>query len=67
MNNVNNNIPVGVSFEYIKLEESIEFFCARWGKRKVAKKYAQFTDKGTTKKICNGCYGNLMLKVNQKK
>ena len=25
MNNVNNNIPVGVSFEYIKLEESIEY------------------------------------------
>lgn len=62
MNNVNNNIPVGVSFEYIKLEESIEFFCARCGKRKVAKKYAQFIDKGTTKKVCNGCYGNLMSK-----
>lgn len=67
MNNVNNNIPVGVSLEYIKLEESIEFFCVRCGKRKVAKKYAQFTDKGATKKVCNGCYGNLMSKVNQKK
>ena len=67
MNNVNNSIPVGVSFEYFTLEESIEFFCARCGKRKVAKKYAQFTDKGSTKKVCNGCYGNLMSKVNQKK
>lgn len=67
MNNVNNNIPVGVSLEYIKLEESIEFFCVRCGKRKVAKKYAQFTDKGATKKVCNGCYGNLISKVNQKK
>ena len=37
MNNVNSNIPVGVSFEYVKLEESIEFFCARCGKRKISK------------------------------
>ena len=64
MNNVNNNIPVGVSFEYIKLEESIEFFCARCGKRKISKKYAQFTDNETTKKICNACYGNLKSKAN---
>lgn len=63
MNNVNSNIPVGVSFEYVKLEESIEFFCARCGKRKISKKYAQFEDNGTTKKICNACYGNLLSKT----
>ena len=66
MNTAKDNIPIGTTFEYIKLDASIEFFCVRCGKRKVAKKYAQFTDSGTTKKVCNGCYGNLMSKDNSK-
>ena len=64
MNNAKDNIPIGITFEYIKLDASIEFFCARCGKRKIAKKYAQFADKGTTNTICNACYGNLKSKAN---
>lgn len=48
------------SYEYKKLDESIEFFCFRCGKRKISKKYAEIQVAGSTKKICNGCYGRLL-------
>lgn len=48
--------------EYVKLDESIEFFCSRCKKRKISKKYAQYQINGVTKKLCNGCYGNLLSK-----
>ena len=50
----------GAVVEYIKLEDSIEFFCARCGKRKVSKKFGQYQEDGTPKKLCNGCYGRLL-------
>lgn len=52
----------GVVCEYIKQDESIEFFCDRCNKRKIAKKYAQCIINGKTKRICNGCYGSLLSK-----
>lgn len=64
MNNTNEMIYDGIEFEYIKLEESVEFFCYRCGKRKIARKYAQFMKNGESKKICNACYGNLLSKRN---
>lgn len=48
------------SYEYKKLDESIEFFCFRCGKRKISKKFAEIHVGGLTKKICNGCYGRLL-------
>lgn len=48
-------------YEYKKLDENIEFFCFRCGKRKISKKYAEIQMDGSTKKICNGCYGLLLL------
>lgn len=51
-----------IDFEYIKLDENIEFICDRCGKRKISKKYAQFTKNGAYLKICNACYGNLLSK-----
>lgn len=50
----------GVICEYVKLDESIEFFCDRCKQRKISKKYAQYQINGTTYKICNGCYGKLL-------
>ncbi len=47
-------------YEYKKLDESIEFFCFRCGKRKISKKYAEIQVNGSTKQICNGCYGRLL-------
>ncbi len=46
--------------EYIKLDETVEFICHRCQKRKIAKKYAQYTYNDETVKLCNGCYGRLM-------
>ena len=51
---------VEYSYEYKKLDESIEFFCFRCGKRKISKKYAEILVDESTKKICNGCYGRLL-------
>ena len=51
--------------EYVKLDENIEFFCSRCKKRKISKKYAQYQINGVTKKLCNGCYGNLLSKQNK--
>jgi hypothetical protein len=48
------------SYEYKKLDENIEFFCFRCGKRKISKKFAEIQVGGSTKKICNGCYGRLL-------
>ena len=47
-------------YEYKKLDENIEFFCFRCGKRKISKMYAEIQMDGSTKKICNGCYGLLL-------
>ncbi len=47
-------------YEYKKLDENIEFFCFRCGKRTISKKYAEIQMDGSTKKICNGCYGLLL-------
>ena len=58
----NDKIYENTEFEYIKLEESIEFICDRCGKRKIAKKYAQYIKNGENKKVCNACYGNLQSK-----
>ena len=60
MNMENNKIYEDPEFKYIKLEESIEFICDRCGKRKISKKYAQYSKNGENKKICNACYGNLL-------
>lgn len=62
MNNSKDQVYANVSFEYIKLDESIEFFCDRCGKRKIAKKYAQYMDNDKCKKVCNACYGNILSK-----
>lgn len=67
MNMTNEKMYENIEFEYIKLEESIEFFCDRCGKRKIAKKYAQYMKNGEGKKICNACYGNLLSKRNSQK
>ena len=48
------------TYEYKKLDESIEFFCFRCGNRKISKKFAEIQVDGSTKKICNGCYGRLL-------
>lgn len=48
--------------EYVKLDEKIEFVCNRCGKKKIVRKYAQYQVDGVTKKLCNGCYGNLLSK-----
>ena len=66
MDMLKDGVPIGIILEYIKGEDCIEFFCARCGKRKIAKKYAQFSDNETIKRVCNGCYGNLMSKAKQK-
>ena len=34
----------GNTCEYIKLDETVEFFCSRCQKRKVARKYAVYSD-----------------------
>ena len=39
----NDKVYDNIEFEYIKLEESIEFICDRCGKRKIAKKYGQYS------------------------
>ena len=49
----NDKVYDNIEFEYIKLEESIEFICDRCGKRKIAKKYGQYSKCGENKKICN--------------
>lgn len=67
MNMKNDKVYDNIEFEYIKLEESIEFICDRCGKRKIAKKYGQYSKCGENKKICNACYGNLMSKRNLQK
>lgn len=51
---------VEYSYEYRKLDKSIEFFCFRCGKRKISKKFAEIQVYGSTKKICNSCYGRLL-------
>lgn len=51
--------------EYIKLEKPVEFFCNRCGKRKTARKYAQYQSDSDIKKLCNGCYGYLLSKQNE--
>lgn len=60
MNMKNDEVYDNIEFEYIKLEESIEFICDRCGKRKIAKKYGRYSKNGEDKKICNACYGNLI-------
>ena len=55
----------GKTCDYIKLDESVEFFCDRCKKRKIAKKYAEYTENGVTKKLCNGCYGKLLSMQNE--
>ena len=67
MNMKNDKVYDNIEFEYIKLEESIEFICDRCGKRKNEKKYGQYSKCGENKKICNACYGNLMSKRNPQK
>lgn len=52
--------------EYVKLDESIEIICSRCGKRKISKKYGQYSDAGTMKRLCNGCYGNLLSRQKDK-
>lgn len=47
-------------YKYNKLDKNIEFFCFRCGKRKISKKFAEIQVDGSTKKICNGCYGRLL-------
>lgn len=46
----NDKVYDNIEFEYIKLEESIEFICDRCGKRKIAKKYGQYSKNGEDKK-----------------
>lgn len=50
----------GVPCEYVKLDRSIEFFCLRCNKRKVAKKYAKLVIGDEEKRLCNACYGTLL-------
>ena len=52
----------GATCEYVKLNESIEFFCVRCGKRKISKNYAKLMIDGEDKKLCNACYGALLAK-----
>lgn len=55
----------GAICEYIRVDESIEFFCARCKKRKISKKYAQYKEDGIIKRLCNGCYGRLLSIQNE--
>ena len=57
-----NLIYQGVPCEYVKLDESIEFFCVRCNRRKIARKYAELVIDGERKKLCNACYGTLLAK-----
>lgn len=57
----------GNKCEYIKLDTSIEFFCGRCGKRKIARKFAKYTDDGKEILLCNGCYGKLLSEQKQTK
>ena len=52
-----NLIYQGVPCEYVRLDENIEFFCARCNRRKISKKYARAVINGEEKKLCNACYG----------
>ena len=57
-----NLIYQGVSCEYIKIDEAIEFFCVRCNRRKISRKYAKVIINGEEKKLCNACYGTLLAK-----
>lgn len=45
--------------KYVRLDESIEFFCYRCQTRKISKKYAEYDDGSSKHRICNACYGFL--------
>ena len=49
----------GTSYDYVSLDESIEFICRRCSKRKISKKYATPTVSSPSIRLCNGCFGKL--------
>ena len=55
-----------VSYDYISLDESIEFICSRCNRRKISKKYATPTIKSPSVKLCNGCFGKLSADAKSK-
>lgn len=47
-------------YNYISLDNRIDFVCDRCLKAKKIKKYAEFIDdKGEIKRVCNACYSNI--------
>lgn len=53
-------------YDYISLDESIEFICGRCNRRKISKKYATPTTGSQSVKICNGCFGKLSADAKSK-
>lgn len=58
--NKKNTIINGIQYQYISLDESIDFVCDKCLKAKVVKKYAEYENKNhEVKRICNSCYSNV--------
>ena len=54
------NMNVRMLYQYISLDESIDFVCDKCLKAKVVKKYAEYENKNhEVKRICNSCYSNV--------
>lgn len=53
----------GKEYTYVSLSESKDFFCNRCQRNKKSKKYAEYTEQGSKKVICNGCYGAICAKA----
>jgi hypothetical protein len=55
----------GVVYDFVSLEQPVEFVCDRCLKPKKAKKHFEY-ESGTGKKwICNGCFGELNARINK--
>jgi hypothetical protein len=52
------------NLQYINLDDSITFKCFRCNKEKTSKKFAIY-DNDENKKICNGCYGDILSPTQQ--
>jgi len=52
----------GKEYTYVCSDEIKEFLCDRCNKIKKSKKHAEYEEEGTTKTICNACYGYICSK-----